>query len=90
MKKIKQFMGGMGVLLPPGQAHVRPMGASVHYSGTLPMAKEPGPHTVSPNGKSHDFENLYFVDGTSFPFLPAKNLTFTLMANAARVAETEF
>lgn len=90
MKKIKKFMSGLGVLIPPGQAHVRPMGASVHYSGTLPMSAERGPHTLSPNCKSHDFDNLYIIDGTSFPFLPAKNLTFTLMANAARVADKEF
>jgi choline dehydrogenase-like flavoprotein len=66
------------------------MGASVHYSGTLPMSEEPKPHTLSPNCRSHDFENLYFVDGTCFPFLPSKNLTFTLMANAARTADKEF
>lgn len=87
MKKIKKFMSGLGVLVPPGQAHIRPMGASVHYSGTLPMSMEDKPHTLSPDCKSHDFDNLYIVDGTSFPFLPAKNLTFTLMANAARVAD---
>ena len=40
--------------------------------------------------RSRDFENLYFVDGTTFPSIPAKNLTFTLMANAARVAELAF
>lgn len=90
MKKIKKFMSGLGVLVLSGQAHIRPMGASVHYSGTLPMSTKPGPHTLSSNCRSHDFENLYFVDGTSFPFLPAKNLTFTLMANAARVADREF
>ena len=28
------------------------------------------------------------VDGSIMPFLPAKNLTFTLMANAVRVAES--
>jgi choline dehydrogenase-like flavoprotein len=66
------------------------MGASVHYSGTLPMSVQPKPQTVSPDCKSHDFKNLYFVDGTSFPSLPAKNLTFTLMANAARVADNVF
>ncbi len=87
MKKIKKFMSGLGVIVPPGQAHIRPMGASVHYSGTLPMSAEPKPHTLSPNCKSHDFDNLYIIDGTSFPFLPAKNLTFTLMANAARAAD---
>jgi hypothetical protein len=30
------------------------------------------------------------VDGTTFPALPAKNLTFTLMANALRVAARSF
>jgi choline dehydrogenase-like flavoprotein len=66
------------------------MGASVHYSGTLPMSVEPRAHTLTPDCRSHDFENLYFVDGTSFPSLPAKNLTMTLMANAARVADRLF
>lgn len=90
MKAIKKFMGGLGTIIPPGQSHIRPMGASVHYSGTLPMSDKPQPHTLTANCRSYDFENLYFVDGTSFPFLPAKNLTYTLMANAARVAEKEF
>lgn len=90
MKQIKRFALGMGLIVPPGQAHERPMGASVHYSGTLPMSVEPKPHTVSADCRSHDFENLYFVDGTTFPALPAKNLTLTLMANAARVADRNF
>ena len=64
-----------------------PQGASVHYSGTLPLSREPVEHTCALTGRSHDFENLCLVDGASFPFLPAKNLTFTLMANAVRVAE---
>lgn len=87
LKIIKKFFKGLGVFLPPGQTHTRPMGASVHYSGTLPMSGEVKPHTVSPDCRSHDFENLYIVDGAAFPFLPAKNLTFSLMANAARVAD---
>lgn len=87
MKRVKKFLGGLGVIVPPGQSHIRPMGASVHYSGTLPMSAEPKPHTLTPDCRSHDLSNLYFVDGTSLPFLPAKNLTFTLMANAARAAD---
>ncbi len=90
LKRVKKFFSSLGAIVPPGQAHVRPMGASVHYSGTIPMSEKPVPRTLSPLCKSHDFENLYIVDGTSFPFLPAKNLTFTLMANAARVADKEF
>jgi choline dehydrogenase-like flavoprotein len=46
--------------------------------------------TTSKYCQSHDFDNLYIADGTTFPFLPAKNLTFTLMANAIRVADNAF
>lgn len=90
MKKVKRFLRELGVIVPPGMAHERPMGASVHYSGTLPMTSDSHKLSVTPNGQSRDFENLFFVDGTSFSFLPAKNLTFTLMANAARVADKNF
>ena len=43
-----------------------------------------------PNVVYHDFDNLYIADGTTFPYLPAKNLTFTLMANSVRVADCAF
>jgi choline dehydrogenase-like flavoprotein len=66
------------------------MGASVHYSGTIPMSNNNAQFTTSKFGQSSDFDNLFFVDGTTFPFLPAKNLTLTLMANAVRVADLAF
>jgi choline dehydrogenase-like flavoprotein len=73
-------------IVPPGMAHLRPMGASVHYAGTLPATREDRPWTTRPDGSSRDFRNLHVADGATFPFLPAKNLTFTLMANAVRIA----
>ena len=87
MKKAKKALRRLGCIVPPGMSHIRPMGASVHYSGTIPMTKEPRSLTTSEYCQSHDFKNLFLVDGTTFPFLPAKNLTFTLMANASRVAD---
>ena len=47
-------------------------------------------NTVSADGQSADFANLFVVDGSVFPALPAKNLTFTLMANSTRIAEKVF
>jgi choline dehydrogenase-like flavoprotein len=85
--RLKKVLWQLGCVVPPGMVHIRPMGASVHYAGTLPMSSTPRPHTVSPDCRSHDFGNLYIADGASYPFLPAKNITFTLMANAARVAD---
>jgi choline dehydrogenase-like flavoprotein len=79
----------LGAIVPPGMTRVLPKGASVHYTGTIPMQVTPGANSCSPTGRSHRFENLLIADGASFPFLPAKNLTFTLMANAVRIAEAE-
>lgn len=90
LRRVKRALLKLGCLVPPRKIHIRPMGASVHYAGTLPMSASQRPYTVSPYCQSHDFDNLHIVDGTSFPFLPAKNLTFTLMGNATRVADNAF
>jgi choline dehydrogenase-like flavoprotein len=87
---VRKALWRLGCVVPPGLSHVRPMGASVHYAGTIPMAADGNPHTASADCQSANFSNLYFVDGTTFPALPAKNLTFTLMANAVRVAAQAF
>jgi hypothetical protein len=90
LKRVKRTLRALNCIVPPGMTHVRPMGASVHYAGTLPMARTGGPLTVDEHGHSRDIQGLYFVDGATFPFLPAKNLTFTLMANATRIATAAF
>jgi choline dehydrogenase-like flavoprotein len=90
VRKVKQTLWKLRCLVPPPLVHVRPMGASVHYAGTIPMSTRRNSLSASELCQSYDFENLYMVDGTTFPFLPAKNITFTLMANAVRVAELAF
>jgi choline dehydrogenase-like flavoprotein len=89
VKATASALRALGCIIPPGMTRVLPKGASVHYCGTLPMQDKPGDNTCSPTGRSHRFPNLLIADGATFPFLPAKNLTFTLMANAVRIAESE-
>ncbi len=88
--RITRTLRSLRCIVPPGMAHIRPMGASVHYAGTLPMTRDAAAFTTTPYCQSRDLENLFVVDGATFPFLPAKNITFTLMANAVRVAEAAF
>ena len=90
LQTVRRTMWRLGCVVPPGMSHLRPMGASVHYAGTIPMTGSGAPHTALADCRSADYGNLHFVDGTTFPALPAKNLTFTLMANAVRVAEHAF
>ena len=54
------------------------------------MAREGDRLTTTSSGRMRAFENLWLADGSTFPFLPAKNLTFTLMANASRIAASDF
>lgn len=87
LRIMKRVLRKLGCLVPPGMTKRLPRGSSVHYAGTVPMQRARQPFTCDPDCRSHDFRNLYFADGASFPYLPAKNLTFTLMANAVRVAQ---
>jgi choline dehydrogenase-like flavoprotein len=50
------------------------------------MLAEGGDFTTDASGRCRPFENLIVADGSTFPALPAKNLTFTLMANSTRIA----
>jgi choline dehydrogenase-like flavoprotein len=84
--RVRRALRRLGCWLPPGMTRVLPKGTSAHYAGTLPLSRTPGRHTCAPDGRSHEFPNLVVADGATFPFLPAKNLTLTLMANATRMA----
>jgi len=90
LRRVKQVFWKLKCIVIPWMIQVRPMGASVHYSGILPMSDKAAPYHTSKYCQSYDFENLFIVDGSTMPFLPAKNITFTLMANAVRVADQKF
>ena len=61
-------------------------GASIHYAGTLPI--EPSgaaPLTCDRDSRLRACKRVYLADGSVFPRLPPKGLTFNIMANADRV-----
>ncbi len=82
----RQALNRLGCVAPGRMVQPLPRGSSVHYAGTLPMGERDVEHTTRRDGSVRGFEGLYAVDGAGFPWLPAKNLTFTLMANATRIA----
>jgi hypothetical protein len=86
--KMRRFLMALGAPIVPGMTKIRAAGGGVHYSGTLPMRRDKTPWGLSKNCQSYDIANMFVVDGSAMPFLPAKNLTFTLMANASRVGSS--
>jgi choline dehydrogenase-like flavoprotein len=83
-KKLLRLLPMLGALplkrIDPGP------GSSIHYGGTLPMQDEEKRWTTTPQGQLRGSRSVFVVDGSLFPSLPAKGLTFTLMANARRIA----
>ncbi len=63
------------------------MGSSLHYAGLLPMADNPTKFQTDRHGRLFGAQNVFVADAACFSALPAKNLTFTIMANAARIAD---
>jgi choline dehydrogenase-like flavoprotein len=67
---------------------IRPVnGTSIHYAGTLPFSKTARPFTCDSTARLHRTAGVYVADGSTWNFLPGQGLTFTLMANARRVAQ---
>jgi choline dehydrogenase-like flavoprotein len=62
------------------------VGRSYHYGGSLQMKENPGTYETDIFGKINGFRRLNIVDSSIFTSIPAKSITFSIMANAYRIA----
>jgi hypothetical protein len=94
MPALRRFYRGrfarLGWLLVPGSFQQAPVGSDVHYGASMPMSDSP---ETSPSPLATDTlgclpvaQRIHFIDGAVLPSLPGKPHTFTVMANAARIA----
>lgn len=65
-----------------------PAGWGFHYAGSLPMRQAPGEFQTHTDGRLWSSQRVRAIDGSVLPSLPAKNHSLTIMANAARIAES--
>ena len=75
-----------GIAVLPGGFQVTMPGEDIHYAGTLPMKDYPGAAELYKSGELAGVEGVYVVDGAALSTLPPKSHTFTIMANANRIA----
>ncbi len=84
-RSLARLLMGLGVIpygrISPGA------GSSIHYAGTLPVGDGGARFESAPDGRLRAAPRVYVGDSAGFRFLPAKGLTFSIMANALRVAE---
>jgi len=74
-----EAMRGAGFVFPP--VPLIQAATSSHYAGSLAHAVE------APAGDGRITDKVRVIDSAAFPVSPAQPLTFTIMANAARIAE---
>jgi choline dehydrogenase-like flavoprotein len=71
----------------PGQTRISGAAKSYHYGGSFPMQKQPsGDFSSDLLGRVGPWRNVHIVDAAVFPTVPATTFTFTVMANAHRIA----
>lgn len=86
LKKVIHTFVRMGVITH--SLFVEPPEHAIHYGGTLPMVENPSSdYQCSTMGEIYGEPGVHVVDGSLLSFIPAKNLSFTLMANAMRIAD---
>jgi choline dehydrogenase-like flavoprotein len=86
-RQIISSFRSLGCLSLPSLCKYPAPGNSFHYAGTLPMKAQPrNKFETSANGLLFGTGHVYVVDGANFSSLPSKNHTFTIMANAMRIA----
>jgi choline dehydrogenase-like flavoprotein len=61
-------------------------GHAIHYAGTLPMSRTPGPYQCDESGRLHGTRRVFVADSASFASLTAKNMSLGMMAHAMRVS----
>lgn len=68
---------------------VAPAGRGFHSGGSFPMRESPCDFECDLLGRPRGFERVHVVDATIFPTIPSTTITFTVMANAHRIASAE-
>lgn len=86
IRNLKKFLGKNRFIDIAMLRATLPPGRDIHCGGTLPMSGKSS-YATTVNCELISQSNLYVIDGSWMPRICEKSHTFTLMANAARVAD---
>jgi choline dehydrogenase-like flavoprotein len=87
LSQFARKMRKLGLYFVKPAASVTPFGGS-KTAGALPHAIEPSPSTTDPLGRPFQAKNVFVVDMTVMPSIPARNHTMTMFANALRIGQS--
>lgn len=87
LELLGHFRSDLGFMPLGPLVKLSPFGFSGHVAGSIPMRPTSDGWGTAPNGRLHGTKRVYVVDSATLPTLPAQNLTFTVVANAMRIAD---
>jgi choline dehydrogenase-like flavoprotein len=87
MTKLLSSLRRLGGYSMASLASSPPPSWGFHHAGTLPMKDRPDLFETHADGRLWNSKRVRIIDGSVLPSLPAKNLSLTIMANSARIAE---
>ncbi|MXY23758.1 MAG: GMC family oxidoreductase [Acidobacteria bacterium] len=70
----------------PLMTRVGKPGSGFYAGGGFPMRQDPGRLETDPLGRPKGFQRVHLVDASVFPSIAGTPITFTVMANAHRIA----
>ncbi|MES2924214.1 MAG: GMC oxidoreductase [Verrucomicrobiota bacterium] len=84
-KLVKQAFNLRAIPLLPGLQFPNP-GSGYHSGGTFPMRRNPQELETDTLGRLPSMDRVHLVDASVLPSIPATSITFSVMANAHRIA----
>jgi choline dehydrogenase-like flavoprotein len=80
-----QFRALGGFVIPPMLEMAKP-GRGFHCGGSIPMRAQPGEFEADCLGRPRGWSRIHVVDASVLPAVPSTAITFSVMANARRIA----
>jgi hypothetical protein len=84
--KLSRHRQDLGFRPIPPMLKIGLPGEGRHVGGSFPMKESPGIGETDVSGLLYGSKNVYLVDASVFPSVPASTITFGAMANAQRIA----
>ncbi|MCL4785839.1 MAG: NAD(P)-binding protein [Verrucomicrobia bacterium] len=86
VRKLARNSFRLGIVPLPMLLQIAEPGRSFHAGGAFPMRQRPSGFETDRLGRPAGWQRVHAVDATVFPSIPATTITFTIMANAHRIA----
>jgi choline dehydrogenase-like flavoprotein len=83
---LSKTLRAAGLFAVGSASRLDPPGASFHIGSTFPMSRAPKGNETDDLGRLSGSSRIHIVDASIMPAIPASTITFSVMANAHRIA----